>query len=779
MSSLSQRARSGAVEPQTGYLEGLNERQREAVLTTEGPVLMLAGAGTGKTKALTTRIAHLLSAGLAQPYQVLAVTFTNKAAREMKDRVAALIGGPAEGLRWMGTFHSVAAQILRRHAEIVGLKSSFTIIDTDDQIRLCKQVIEAAGLDEKRWTGRGMAAVIDGWKNQGLTPGDLKAHDGDSFADGKGIALYRDYQNRLITLNAADFGDLLVHNLTIFRHRDPETKRLDILNDWQRKFRYMLVDEYQDTNVAQYLWLRLLAQQAEGQQANICVVGDDDQSIYGWRGAEVENILRFEKDFKGAKVIRLEQNYRSTPAILAAASAVISNNDGRLGKTLWTNEPDGELIKLRGVWDGEEEARSVAEDIESAQMKGRPLSDMAVLVRASFQMRAFEERFNTSGIPYQVVGGPRFYEREETRDALAYLRLVRNPADDLSFSRVINKPRRGFGDKTIAQLNILARKENLSMAAAGQLMLEAGELKGKAKSAMTTFLASLERWAREAEAMAPGELTEVILEEAGYTDYWKNSKNVQAPSKLENLKELVNAASEFETLAGYLDHVSLVAERTGDSEDGQVWLMTLHAAKGLEFPIVFLPGWEEEIFPSRRSLDENGQAGLEEERRLAYVGITRARESCRISFAANRQVYGRWQNALPSRFVDELPEDQVDVVSEASLYGVSARETPAQSRFADLVLDENASRYDTPGWKRARQFGNAQHTEPMIDGQARLIASSAPGEETFCAGERVAHGKFGEGTVLRAEGNKLEVEFDDIGVKKVIASFLDAVPYKD
>ncbi|NRA29855.1 MAG: ATP-binding domain-containing protein, partial [Parvularculaceae bacterium] len=484
--------------------------------------------------------------------------------------------------------------------------------------------------------------------------------------------------------------------------------------------------------------------------------------------------------FQGAKVIRLEQNYRSTPPILAAASEIISHNEARLGKTLWTEEQEGELLKLRGVWDGEEEARSIADDIEAEQLKGRSLSNMAVLVRASFQMRAFEERFNTSGIPYQVVGGPRFYEREETRDALAYLRLVRNPSDDLSFSRIINKPRRGFGEKTLAQLNVLARKNGLSMAAAGNLMLEAGELKGKAKSAMSNFLASLERWAGETEHMPPAALTEMVLDEAGYTDYWKNSKNVQAPSKLENLKELVNAASEFDTLAGYLDHVSLVAERSQTSDEGQVWLMTLHAAKGLEFPVVFLPGWEEDIFPSGRSLDESGQAGLEEERRLAYVGITRARESCRISFAANRQVYGRWQNAHPSRFIDELPEDQVDVVSEPGLYGVAAKEMPAQSRFADLVLNDASSSYNTPGWRRAKQHGRRVTAEPMIEAQARLVASSAPGDdEGFCAGERVAHGKFGEGTVLRVDGNKLEVEFDDIGVKKVISSFLDAVPYKD
>jgi DNA helicase-2/ATP-dependent DNA helicase PcrA len=769
MASLTERAAAG-LRPQAdqGYFQDLNESQREAVLTTEGPVLMLAGAGTGKTKALTTRIAHILATGQARPWEVLAVTFTNKAAREMKERVGALVGETVEGLRWLGTFHSVGAQILRRHAEVVGLKPSFTIIDTDDQVRLCKQVIEAAGLDEKRWTGRALASVIDSWKNQGLTPRDVPAHDADIFADGKAILLYKEYQSRLVTLNAADFGDLLVHNLTILREQP------DIQAEYHRRFRYIMVDEYQDTNVAQYLWLRLLARGKEGEPANVCVVGDDDQSIYGWRGAEVENILRFEKDFPGARVIRLEQNYRSTAPILAAASAVISNNDGRLGKTLWTEVEGGELVKLRGVWDGEEEARQIAEDIESEQIRGRSLSDIAVLVRASFQMRAFEERFNTNGIPYRVVGGPRFYEREETRDALAYLRLVRNAADDLSFSRIVNKPRRGFGDKTIAEMNVVARRSGLPMIGAAELMLEGGELKGKAKAAMTGFLGNLRHWQSEAETTPPGQLAEMVLDESGYTDFWKNSKNVQAGSKLENLKELVNAASEFETLAGYLDHVSLVAERAESEEDGQVWLMTLHAAKGLEYPVVFLPGWEEEIFPSKRSVDENGNRGLEEERRLAYVGITRARESCRISFAANRQVYGRWQNALPSRFIDELPEDQVDILSEPGLYGVAAKDMPAQSRFADLVLDDSASTYETPGWKRARQYGRRRNPDPALEGTAKLVVSSAPGGETFAKGERVSHKKFGDGTVLRSDGNKLEVEFDDVGNKKVISSFLSA-----
>ncbi|MBB5519269.1 ATP-dependent helicase [Amphiplicatus metriothermophilus] len=747
------------------YLQCLNDEQRAAVLATEGPVLVLAGAGTGKTRALTTRLAHLLFAGKARPWQILAVTFTNKAAREMKERVGALIGqgrGGVEGMQWLGTFHSIGAQILRRHAELVGLRPSFAIIDADDQARLAKQAIEAAGLDEKRWTGRGLAAMIDGWKNRGLTPDKVPASEAHHFADGRAIALYAAYQARLKTLNAADFGDLLVHNLTIFQNRP------DVLADYQNRFRYMLVDEYQDTNVAQYLWLRLLAQK----HRNICCVGDDDQSIYGWRGAEVENILRFEKDFPGATVIRLERNYRSTPAILAAASGLISANRARLGKTLWTEREDGEPVRLRGVWDGEEEARVVADDIEAEQMKGRPLSDMAVLVRASFQMRAFEERFNAIGVPYKVVGGPRFYEREETRDALAYLRLIRSADDDLSFERVVNKPRRGLGEKALQTLHRIARDAGVSLAAAGRLALETDDLTAAARKALARFLDDLDRWARDARDMPPADIAELVLEESGYIDMWKTSKSAQADSKLDNLKELVQAASEFDALEGYLDHVALVSELNESSVDGQVWLMTLHAAKGLEFPVVFLPGWEEGIFPSQRALDEKGEAALEEERRLAYVGVTRAKESCRISFAANRQIFGRWQNAIPSRFIDELPEDAVDVVSEPGLYGAAARNFARRSAFDGARIDEDAY-YDNPGWRRARAAKARAARPPLIEGRAATVSVSAPGKSRFSVGQRVFHQKFGYGKVTAADGQKLVVDFDHTGPKKVIDAFLE------
>ncbi len=764
--SISERALAGLSPAESAdapaYLVGLNDEQREAVLATEGPVLMLAGAGTGKTRALTTRLAHLLHTRRAQPWQLLAVTFTNKAAREMKERIGALIGERVEGLQWLGTFHSIGAQILRRHAEIVGLKSSFTILDADDSVRLAKQVIEAAGLDEKRWSGRGLASVIDGWKNRGLTPDKVSANEGWHFAEGKGVSLYSAYQDRLKTLNAADFGDLLLHNITIFQ------RHADILATYQDKFRYMLVDEYQDTNVAQYLWLRLLAQK----HRNICCVGDDDQSIYGWRGAEVENILKFEKDFPGARVIRLERNYRSTPAILNAASTLIAANKTRLGKTLWTEAADGERVKVRGVWDGDEEARLIGDDIEAEQARGRPLSDMAVLVRASFQMRAFEERFNTLGLPYRVVGGPRFYEREEVRDAVSYLRLVRSADDDLAFDRIANKPARKLGGQTMQQIHALARARAIPLMTASRLLIEADDLGAAARGALRKFVEMIDRWSGEVESMSPRDLTELILEESGYTDFWKNNKSAKADSKLDNLKEVVQAVSEFDTLAAYLDHVALVADRNDNSETSAVWLMTLHAAKGLEFPVVFLPGWEEGVFPSQRSLDEGGAPALEEERRLAYVGITRARESCRISFAANRQMYGRWQTSLPSRFIDELPEEAVDVVSQPGLYGNAAASLPSHSRF-DAHAAEDGRYYDNPGWRRARAASTRPGAgAPMIEARASEVFISAGGGSKFAVGARVFHDKFGYGRVVLAEGQKLTVDFEHSGAKKVVDSFL-------
>ena len=611
--------RASSAEPE--YLTTLNPEQRLAVTTTEGPVLVLAGAGTGKTRVLTTRIAHILQLGLAYPSQILAVTFTNKAAREMKQRIGELVGGTVEGMPWLGTFHSIGVKILRRHAELAGLNNNFTILDTDDVIRLLKQIIQAEGLDDKRWPARTFANMIDGWKNRGLSPEQISEGDARSFGNGRGRELYRIYQERLKTLNACDFGDLLLHPIHIFQ------KNPDVLRDYHTKFRYILVDEYQDTNTAQYLWLRLLAQRPAGQPVNLCCVGDDDQSIYGWRGAEVDNILRFEKDFPGATVIRLERNYRSTSHILGAASHLIAHNQGRLGKTLFTDqENDGEgKVKVHAAWDSEEEARAIGEEIEQAQRNGHALNDIAILVRASFQMREFEDRFVTLGLNYRVIGGPRFYERQEIRDALAYFRVVAQPADDLAFERIVNTPKRGLGDATIRQIHDAARLQNISMFAAASAMIETDELKPKPRSALRKVIEDFRRWQNMLDNTPHTELAEMILDDSGYTAMWQNDRSAEAPGRLENLKELIHSMEDFESLRSFLEHISLVMDSDKNEDMDAVNIMTLHSAKGLEFNTVFLPGWEEGLFPHQRSLDEGGRAGLEEERRLAYVGLTRAK----------------------------------------------------------------------------------------------------------------------------------------------------------
>ena len=745
------------------YLDGLNAEQRAAVEAMDGPVLVLAGAGTGKTRVLTTRLAHILATGRARPWEILSVTFTNKAAREMKERVGKLIGEGVEGLPWLGTFHSVAAQILRRHAELVELKSSFTILDTDDQLRLLKQLIQAEGIDEKRWTPRFLAAQIDGWKNRGLTPDKLPEDAKWAFADGLGQKLYEAYQARLQILNACDFGDLLLHNLTIFQNH------ADVLAEYHRKFRYLLVDEYQDTNVAQYLWLRLLARGSN----NICCVGDDDQSIYGWRGAEVGNILRFENDFPGATVIRLERNYRSTANILGAASGLISANKARLGKTLWTEDDPGEQVQVRGIWDGEAEARFVSEEIENWASKDRAYSDIAVLVRASWQMRAFEDRFLMLGLPYKVIGGPRFFERQEIRDAHAYFRVVRSLDDDLAFERIINTPKRGIGQTSVQKLIQAARNANVSMAEAARMIVETDEIRGGARTGLKTLLRDIDRWAHQAETMRHDELAEIILDESGYTGMWREDKSAQAAGRLDNLKELVRSMGEFDTLEAYLEHVALVSDLDTAGDGEEVSLMTLHAAKGLEFPLVFLPGWEETVFPSQRSLDEGGTSALEEERRLAYVGLTRAREQAIITFTANRMIFGRWQSVLPSRFVDELPPAHVEARSETGYYEGGAYSSGPGFEGVRERADPFNSSYSSPGWKRYQDAHSAgrKGSQPTLEGKAKLIDSTS-GSSKWQRGDRVFHDKFGYGTVKTAEGAKLTVAFDKAGEKKVVDSFV-------
>ncbi len=752
------------------YLDGLNAEQREAVLTTDGPLLVLAGAGTGKTRVLTTRLAHILASQKAWPGQMLAVTFTNKAAREMKERIGALIGGAVEGMQWLGTFHSISARMLRRHAELAGLKSNFTILDTDDQIRLLKQLISAHKLDEKRWPARTLAAMIDGWKNKGLRPGDISESDGQGFAFGKGRDLYREYQARLKTLNAVDFGDLLLETLSVLKEHP------DILAEYRHRFRYMLVDEYQDTNIVQYLWLKLLA----SQNGNVCVVGDDDQSIYGWRGAEVENILRFERDFPGAKVIRLERNYRSTSAILGAASGLIAANSGRLGKTLWTEGDPGDKIQVHGVWDAEEEARTIASDAEDLHRHGHKYAQMAILVRASFQMREFEDRFLALGLPYRVIGGPRFYERAEIRDALAYLRLIAQGDDDLAFERIVNKPKRGIGDASVQALHHYARARNLPLLAAARDLTQSDELPPKARRSLGDLVLQFDRWTQAALTLPQTELAEMVLDESGYTDMLRLDKSIEAPGRLENLKEFVRSMENYESLGAFLEHVSLVMELEQSNDQDRINLMTLHAAKGLEFDTVFLPGWEEGLFPSQRTMDENGTAGLEEERRLAYVGLTRARRRVRISFAANRRVHGTWQSAMPSRFIQDMPGQHVHAIMADGFFSGAAgfRDNGRDTAFG--------STYDSPGWKRAQAHqsqahqsqahqrgGNPYRTRPTtLEGKAVSVRTSDPAAAQFARGERVFHQKFGYGMVRAVDGNKLTVDFDKAGEKKVIDNFV-------
>jgi len=849
-------AARGANRAAPDYLAGLNAEQRLAVETTEGPVLVLAGAGTGKTRVLTTRIAHILRLGLAFPSQILAVTFTNKAAREMKHRIGVLVGEAVEGMPWLGTFHSIGVKLLRRHAELAGLRSDFTILDTDDQTRLIKQLIQAEGLDDKRWPARQFAQMIDGWKNKGLAPEEIAEGDARSFAGGKGRELYRAYQDRLTTLNACDFGDLLLHPIRIFR------KHPDVLKEYHRRFRYILVDEYQDTNTAQYMWLRLLAQRPEARQSanlpaegrggdrrpsdfsdapaegqppqaamrpvsvNICCVGDDDQSIYGWRGAEVDNILRFDKDFPGASVIRLERNYRSTAHILGAASHLIAHNEGRLGKTLFTDRPDPDdpKVKVHAAWDSEEEARAVGDEIEALQRRGNALNDMAILVRASFQMREFEDRFVTMGLNYRVIGGPRFYERAEIRDAMAYLRVIAQGADDLAFERIVNVPKRGLGEAAVRQIHDTARALKVPMLEAAAKLAESDEMKPKPRAALRELTASFARWQDMIDTTPHTELAEIMLDESGYTEMWKNDRAPDAPTRLENLKELIRSMDEYESLRGFLEHVALVMDAEQNEDLDAVSIMTLHSAKGLEFDTVFLPGWEEGLFPHQRALDEGGRSGLEEERRLAYVGLTRAKKHLHIWFTSNRRIHGLWQSTIPSRFLEELPEAHVEVAETGSSYGgygtnygggfgerQAGRHNPYGASRFDSVGGGGGGRgssfsntYATPGWQRAQAnrteatdrnwgsrsghaverigygevdsgygAGRSSVKGRTIDGTV-IGRSSAPAGSAFKVGDRVFHQKFGNGNVAAVDGDKLTVDFDKAGQKRVLDGFVTA-----
>ncbi|KWV96267.1 ATP-dependent helicase [Erythrobacter sp. AP23] len=757
-----QTAETGDIPP---YAARLNAPQREAVLTTEGPVLMLAGAGTGKTAALTARLAHLIATRRAWPSEILCVTFTNKAAREMRERVGRHIGDAVEGMPWLGTFHSIGARMLRRHAELVGLESNYTIIDTDDQLRLLKQLIQENDLDEKRWPARQLAGLIDRWKNRGLNPSDLDAVENEAYANGKGAQFYKLYQDRLKALNACDFGDLLLHMLNIFRqHRD-------VLEQYQQRFKYILVDEYQDTNQVQYLWLRLLAQTRK----NICVVGDDDQSIYSWRGAEVANILKFEKDFPGAAVIKLEQNYRSTPQILAAASGLIDANSERLGKTLWTELPAGEKVRVIGVWDAPEEARRVGEEIERLEAEGAPLDQVAILVRAQYQTREFEDRFIQIGLNYRIVGGFRFYERAEIRDALAYLRTIAQPADDLAFERIYNQPKRGLGAKTLEAMRRHARRTQTPLAAASLDLCDSDELPARAKNSLVGLLGQFVHWREMAEKVTPSELLRTVLAESGYEDMLQKDRSPESAGRLENLTELARAMEEYESLGDFLEHVSLVMDNDRADEGEKVTIMTMHAAKGLEFDHVFLPGWEEGVFPSQRSIDEGGLASLEEERRLAYVAITRAKRRCTILHAANRRIYGQWTSSIPSRFIEELPEEHIK--SETTMTGGASLWRANWSETDDPFAHVSSNRPDRsgargPGWQRALSSGYDSTPKRLAEPGRSAASFAAKPRSDVAIGARVFHDKFGYGCVTDQEGNKLTIEFEKAGEKRVLDSFV-------
>ena len=740
------------------WRQGLNQAQAEAVTTLDGPLLVLSGAGTGKTRVLTSRLAELIASRTANPWNILAVTFTNKAAREMKMRVSQLVGPMAEQVM-LGTFHAMAGQMLRRHAELVSLKSDFTILDSDDQLRLLKGVMEVEGIDIKRWPPRSILGVISRFKDRGLVPDRVSMADAGDIAGGKIIDLYKAYQARLIMINAVDFGDLLLHMLTIF------TTHPDVLAHYHNRITHIMVDEYQDTNIAQYLWLRLLAQSCQ----NLCCVGDDDQSIYGWRGAEVGNILRFEKDYPDSKTIRLERNYRSTGHILNAASALIAHNETRLGKTLYTDDDEGEKLRLSGYWDGYEEARNVSSAIEGLMNDDHRLDQIAVLVRAGYQTREFEERFLAIGLPYRVVG-TRFYERAEIRDAIGYLRLIHQPSDDLAFERIINTPKRGLGTTSVQKLFAHARQTAKPLMAASLDLADSDELTRQAKRSLSDFCAHIARWRAQKDSLSPADFARMVLDESGYTEMWQKDKSPDAEGRLENLKELVSAMEAFDTLSGFLEHISLVMDNETPNEDGEVTLMTLHAAKGLEFDTVFLPGWEEGIFPSQRSLDENGGVGLEEERRLAYVGITRARKHLNISFVANRRIHGLWQSAIPSRFISELP---ADALHEDMAQGLSV------GRVEPVMQGQISDRVDKPGygpgWRRMARHqqlsGPSAPTTPRRDSDGFLPSHGSAG---FGAGDRVFHAKFGMGTVKAVDADKLEIAFDKAGTKKVVASFVQA-----
>ncbi|MBL6624275.1 MAG: UvrD-helicase domain-containing protein [Rhizobiales bacterium] len=739
----------------TDYLSYLNEQQKAAVLHTEGPLLILAGAGTGKTSVLTSRLAHIINKKLAFPNNILAVTFTNKAAKEMQLRIGNIIGKAVEGMNWLGTFHSIGTKLLRMHAELVGLKSDFTILDTDDQLKVIKEVIKLLDIDEKQFPPRLFLSFIDQCKNKGLTPERVKTEIDLDFIHEKSTEVYKNYQQRLKTLNSADFGDLLMLPLQIL------IKNEAILDKFQSTFKYILVDEYQDTNTVQYLLLRILSQK----NRNIACVGDDDQSIYGWRGADVNNILNFEKDFDGSKIIRLEKNYRSTVNILGAARSLIANNIDRLGKELSSSSDDvGDKVKLVSVWSAEDEAIFISDEIDRKLISKIDLDQISILVRASFQMREIEDRLILNSIPYRVIGGPKFYERQEIRDVIAYLQLLLNQNHDLKFERILNVPKRGLGETTIRMLNDASKIYNLSLFDVSKKLIQTDELKPQQRTQLSGFIAMIENWKQKLNELDHVTLTELILEDSGYIEMWEKDKTPTSLTRIENIKELVGQIAEFNSLHEFIEHISLVLEVENDQSSSKVSLMTLHSAKGLEFDCVFMPGLEEGIFPNQRSLDEKGNSGLEEERRLAHVGMTRAKKYLYIIHSQNRRVYGNWMQSIPSRFISEISREFIDDASTLSGTTINTYGNGIQTTSAFDYQKKKLSAIDR--LKAAGHFNNnIEAIEEISDYNNASVLQN----------QRVFHTKFGYGIVIDNENDRVEVDFDKAGKKIVLSSYLEVV----
>ena len=738
-----------ALMPRFDWLNTLNPEQRLAVENTQGPVLVLSGAGTGKTKVLTTRLAYILARNLANPWECLVVTFTNRAAKEMKERVYNMIGEAASSA-WLGTFHSICVKILRNHAELVGLKNNFTILGEDDQKRLIKQICEQNGIDDKKYTPQSVIEKISLWKDKGLSIEKIA----EGFKENTTTKLYKLYQARLKELNCVDFGDIILYTIEIL------TKHNDILQKYQNRFKYIMVDEYQDTNVSQYLLIRLISQKYR----NLCCVGDDDQSIYSWRGAEIENILRFNKDFSDAVIIRLERNYRSTAHILSAAASLITHNSGRLGKTLKVaenspaNKVDNTKIKVISTYSGDDEAGLIADEIENNRRDGYAYQNIAVLVRTAAQTRILEEKFISEAIPYQVIGGLKFYERAEIRDALAYFRVILQPSDDLAFERIINKPARGIGAKSIEKFQIEARNNHLSLYAAVEKMLSENKITGKSKASLQQLMDNFKLWRRQATTLSPEDIATSVLQDSGYYEMLKNDTSAEAPGRLDNLKELLNVLSDtqnYPDLGAFMEHVSLVMDNDTEQNENKVRIITLHSAKGLEFDVVFLPGWEENLFPHQRSLDE-GENSLEEERRLAYVAITRAKHRLYISMAHTRRVYGQWQNNLPSRFINELPRANIELINKCNYFS---------SNQGTFRPDYNKN------FKKNSYYNSYEETTYDDDNRYSYVREKKPNN----LGKKVYHQTFGYGKIVAQDGNTVQVCFDSGGIKKLMSSYLKIV----